>query len=37
MMKTENGDEQTVAVKIFTESLKADNACDIVDEIEFLE
>ena len=35
MMKTENGDEQTVAVKIFTESLKADNACDIVDEIEF--
>ena len=35
MIKTENGDEQTVAVKIFTESLKADNACDIVDEIEF--
>ncbi|XP_022796288.1 myosin light chain kinase A-like [Stylophora pistillata] len=36
MMKTENGDKQTVALKIYTESLRAENACDIVNEIELL-
>ena len=36
IMKTENGDEQTVALKICTSPLKADNACDIINEIELL-
>ena len=35
-MKTENGDKQTVALKIYTKSLRAENACDIVNEIELL-
>ena len=35
-MKTENGDEQTMAWKICIAPLKADNACDIINEIEFL-
>ena len=36
IMKTENGDEQTMALKICTAPLKADNACNIINEIEFL-
>ena len=36
IMKTENRDEQTVALKICTSPLKADNACDIINEIELL-
>ena len=36
IMKTENGDEQTVALKICTSPLKADNAFDIINEIELL-
>ncbi|PFX22051.1 hypothetical protein AWC38_SpisGene13438 [Stylophora pistillata] len=36
MMKTKNGDEQTVALKIYAESLTAENVSDIVNKFELL-
>ncbi|PFX15040.1 CBL-interacting protein kinase 25 [Stylophora pistillata] len=36
IVKTENGDKRTVALKIYTNSLGAENACDIVNEIGLL-